>query len=753
MRLFSMEEDGANDPTHSKDQKICFLGNYPPKECGIATFTKDLVTSMNRRFNPKLRSRVIALNDPDTHYNYDKRVILDFPRNSPEHYMQMAKQVNESPDQRLVCVQHEFGLYGGGDYGENIFHFLENVQKPIVLTFHSVLPNPEKERKAVVKRIAASCSAIIVMAESAVDILSKDYGIERSKLYVIHHGTPNAPFIDSESYKKKLNIDTQKTVILTFGLLSRGKGVEHMIKSLPPLVKKHPNLLYLILGETHPEVRKHEGESYRNELTQLINDLGLENHVKFLNKYVTTPNLVEYILACDIYAFTNLEIAQITSGTLAYALSCGRPVVSTPVLYARELLAQDRGIVVNETKNPEAFTKALSQLLEDETMRKNMAEAAYAFGRKMIWSNVAAQHLKVFNRIVKLREEVTKKYPLIKLEHIKKLTDTFGCIQFARSSTPDKTSGYTVDDNARALMTAILHNNLFGSRTSFNLAKVYLAFLEQAQNLDGTFKNNFHNKEAKINEFSEDAFGRAIWSLGFTLSKTQNKKMLSKTKAMFEKAYKNINKIESLRAKAFIIMGIYYCYKKFPQKKYLEKIKQLARSLVKAYKEHSSDEWQWFEENLTYDNAKIPEALFMAFELTDGERFIDVAQSSLHFLSEISFEGDVLHPIGQNGWFNRSGKRAFFDQQPLDAAAMVHAYLAAFRATEDKHYLEKAVLAFNWFLGKNHLNQMLYDEGTGGCFDGLGKHAVNLNQGAESTISYLLARLMLEEIKKETQDI
>ncbi len=733
-----------------KDQKICFLGNYPPKECGIATFTKDLVTSMNRRFNPKLRSRVIALDDPDTHYSYDKRVILDFPRDDPEKYKQMAKIVNESPDHRLVCIQHEFGLYGGGDYGENIFHFLENVEKPIVLTFHSVLPNPEKERKIVVKRIAASCSAIIVMAESAVEILNRDYGIEKSKIYVIHHGTPNAPFISSEQYKKKLNIDTNRTVILTFGLLSRGKGVEYMIKSLPPLVKKHPNLLYLILGETHPDVRRHEGETYRNELTELINNLGLQNNVKFLNKYVTTPNLVEYLLACDIYAFTNLEVAQITSGTLAYALSCGRPVVSTPVIYAQELLAQDRGIVLKETRNPEEFTKALGQLLEDETMRKNMAEAAYAFGRQMIWSNVAAQHLKVFNRIVKLREETTKKYPTVKLNHLKKLTDSFGCIQFARSSTPDKTSGYTVDDNSRALMTSILHNKLFGSRISFNLAKTYLKFLEQAQKPDGTFKNNFHNKEAKLDEFSEDAFGRAIWSIGFTLNKTQNKKILNKATNLFEKAYKKTNKIESLRAKAFIIMGIYYAYKKDPQPKYLKRIKDLSWSLVEAYKEHSSDEWQWFEENLTYDNAKLPEALFMAFELTDVESFIEVAESTLHFLSDISFEEDVLHPIGQNGWFNRSGKRAFFDQQPLDAAAMVHAYLAAFRATEDRHYLEKAVLAFNWFLGNNHLNQMLYDEGTGGCYDGLGKHALNLNQGAESTISYLLSRLMLEEIKTQS---
>jgi len=737
----------------SKDPKICFLGNYPPKECGIATFTKDLVTSMNRAFNPKLRSRVIALNDPDSHYNYDKRVILNFPRNSPEHYKQMAETVNNSPDHKLVCIQHEFGLYGGGDYGENIFYFLEAVKKPVIITFHSVLPNPEKERKAVVKRIVENCSAVIVMAQTAVEILNKDYGIEKSKIYVIHHGTPNARFISSEQYKKKLNINTKKTVILTFGLLSRGKGVEYMIKSLQPLVKKYPNLLYIILGETHPDIRRQEGETYRNELTELINKLGLQNNVKFHNKYVTTQNLVEYLLACDIYAFTNLEIAQITSGTLAYATSCGRPVVSTPVVYAKELLDQNRGIVIKETKNPEEFTKALDKLLSNPELRAKMAEAAYAFGRQMIWSNVARRHLRVFNRVVKLREETTKKYPQIKLEHLKKLTDKFGCIQFAKGSTPDKSSGYTVDDNSRALMVAIIHNKLFNSRMSHNLAKKYLKFLEKAQEKNSYFQNNFKNENEINDKLSEDALGRVIWSLGYTINKSKNKKIIFRAKELFNKAYKKINQMENLRSKAFAIIGIYYLYKKNPEKKYFEKIKKLSREIIKEYKKNAEENWQWFEDELTYDNAKIPESLFLAYQITGIENYRDVAEKTLHFLSDITFKEDVLHPIGQNGWYTKDGKRSFFDQQPIDASAMVHAYLTAYKTTKDKHYYEKAVLAFNWFLGKNYLKQMLYDEGTGGCFDGLGKYSLNLNQGAESTIAYLLPRLILEEIKKESQDI
>ncbi len=734
----------------SKDQKICFLGNYPPKECGIATFTKDLVAAMNRRLNPKLRSRVIALNDSDTHYNYDKRVILSLNRESPEEYREMAHVVNNSPDHRLVCIQHEFGIFGG-NYGENLLLFLEELEKPVAVTFHSILPTPTAERKRVVKEIASKSSAIIVMADAAVDILNKDYDIDRSKIYVIPHGVPNVRFSPPDQFKKKLGLDG-KTVILTFGLLSVGKGIEYMIKALPPLVKKYPNLLYLVVGETHPVVRKNEGESYRNYLTQLVKDLGLENHVKFLNKYLslngTNKELTEYIQACDIYAFTNLEREQITSGTLAYAVGCGRPVVATPILYAKELLAQDRGIVIKDFRSPEAFAEALDKLLSDPEMRNNMAESSYAYGRQMTWLNIASRHLSVFNRIVWLREETTKKYPTIKLEHLKRLTDNFGCIQFAKASFPDKSSGYTTDDNARALIIAILHNHLFNSRLSFNLAKKYQNFLEHAQEKDGKFKNNFKNENEAVDTYSEDAFGRAMWALGYAINKSRNKKITEKAKELFDRAYPKIKELNSPRAKAFVILGLYYLHEKYPENRFVMNIKRLANSLVDLYNEYSSDEWNWFEDHVTYSNAKLPEALFLAYNITKNERYLEIAEKTLHFLSDIMFENDVLMPIGQNGWFNKNGKRSFFDQQPIDASEIVNAYITAYKMTKDKHYMEKAVLAFNWFLGKNHLKQILYDEVTGGCFDGLGKYAVNLNQGAESTIAYLMSRLMLEEIKE-----
>ncbi len=735
------------DTGESRESKICFLSNFPPKECGIATFTRDLVVSMNKRFNPILKSRVIALNEPTSHYNYGNKVILQINKEDPEHYRQIAREVNESKEMKLVCIQHELGMFGG-DYGENLLPFLETVDKPVVVTFHSVLPDPDKERKKIVRSIAAKSSAIVVMAQKAVDILNEEYGIEKSKISVIHHGIPSARYISPEPYKKKLGLEN-KQVILTFGLLSRGKGVEHMIRSLPPLVKKYPNLVYLILGETHPNVRRQEGESYRNHLMDIIKKLGLEKNVKFHNKYVTQKELVEYILACDIYAFTNLERAQITSGTLAYAMGCGRPVVATPVIYAEELLSRGRGIVIKDFKNPSLFTDALDQLLSDDIMRQNMAEAAYAFGRKMIWSNVAAEYLRVFNRVVKLREEITKKYPSIKLEHLRRLTDKFGCIQFAQGAIPDKSSGYTVDDNSRALITAILHNSLTGSRISHNISKKYLGFLERSQEKDGSFRNNFRNANVETEAYSEDAVGRAIWSLGYTLRNAKNKKVAARSEKLFNRSKRKIKELGSLRAKAYAINGLYHHFKKTGKPVDILKIRKLANSLLKSYEEKSTPKWHWFENSLTYDNAKIPESLFQAYSLTNNEKYLDVAEESLGFLSDIIFENDILMPIGQDGWYNKDGRRARFDQQPIDATSIVLTYLTAYKVTKDKQHYDKAILAFNWFLGRNHLKQLLYDETTGGCFDGLGKYSPNLNQGAESTISYLLARLKLEELKRK----
>lgn len=742
-----MEEKEIDSVGISDDPKTCFFSNFPPKECGIATFTRNLSKAMDKRFNPKLKSRVIAINEEGNYYNYNKNVIFEVTKEDIESYLNIAKQVNEAENIKILCVQHEFGIFGG-EYGNYLIPFLEAVTKPIVVTFHSVLPEPDEKRLKVVRAIASRCAAIIVMANIAVDILEKDYGIDRKKIYVVHHGIPNVPYQDPEEAKKILKLDG-KIVISTFGLLSRGKGVEYMIKALPNLVKKYPNILYLVLGETHPAVRKFEGEKYRNELINLVKKLNLNNNVKFYNKYLPYDEIIQYISASDIYVVTNLEKSQITSGTLIESMGYGgKAIVATPSVYAKEVLSDGRGIVIKDTHNHQYFTEAIDYLLSNPEKRKEIGRLAYAFSRQAIWPNVAFQYLRIFNDIVKLRDDITEKFHKIKLKHLMKLTDEKGVIQFSKHSTTDKSSGYTLDDNSRALITAVIHNSLFRSKISSRLAKIYLDFLENSQKPNGGFKNNHDNNEEISNPFSEDSFGRAIWALGYTIFKSRNPELKIKGEGILRRSLSYIKNIGSPKSKSFIIFGLCYYYKFFNNPKILSLITELTDSLVEKYREESSENWNWFESSLTYSNSSLSEALILAYEVTKNEKYLEIGKKTLDFLSNLMFIDGELSPIGQNGWYKRNGDRAFFDQQPLDASSMVRTYITAYKVTGEKQYYDKAVLSFNWFLGKNHLKQMIYDENTGGCFDGLGKHTVNLNQGAESTISYLLVRLMLEELKK-----
>ncbi len=728
-----------------KDSKICFLSNFPPKECGIATFTQDLVTSMNKKFNPKVKSRVIALNEESNIYNYDSRVTMEMNKDYLEDYINIAKKINRSDKIKIVCIQHEFGIFGG-EYGSYIIPFLETIEKPVVVTFHSVLPQPDNLRKNVVKFICDKCAATIVMAESAIDILNKYYGVPKNKIHVIRHGIPDTPLRDSEPYKKKLRLDN-KIVLSTFGLLSRGKGIEYMIESLPHLVEKYPNILYVIIGETHPVVRKREGEEYRNYLIDLVKKLKLQNNVKFYNKYLSLEEIIEYLLATDVYIVTNLEKNQIVSGTLSYAMGCGKAIVSTPNLYALEVLGEGRGFIA-KLQDPKSYAECVDKILSNPELKKSVEQSAYAYARSMIWSNVASSYLHLFNKVVKLREETTEKYPKIKLNHLKTLTDNVGCIQFSKLSIPDPYSGYTVDDNSRALIVATIHNKLYNSEISKELSETYLKFLEKVQDNTGEFNDIEYESKNQIRT-SEDAIGRALWSLGHLINNSNDQELVKSAKKIFNKAYPLIRENSSPRAKSFSIIGLYHYYQKYQDEEILNKVKEIVNTLIESYKEEATEEWNWFEEYLTYSNSKIPEAIFLAYNLTKNPEYLEIAEKSLKFLTNLVFVKDILYPIGQNGWYNRNGIRSFFDQQPIDASSMVQTYLTAYAVTKKEDYYHNAILAFNWFLGKNHLKQMIYNDVTGGCHDGLSKSSINLNQGAESTIEYLISRLMLEEIKKK----
>ena len=724
---------------------VLYMSTFPPRECGIATFTKDLVDSMDKKFNPALKSEVLAINDNGSSiYNYDGKVSFQLDQTDMEGYTSIAEEINGRKDIKIVNVQHEFGIFGG-NAGDHLLPFLEKVKKPIVVTFHSVVPAPDECKKRVVEHIFRKASAVVVMAKESVRILKEDYEVNDSKkIFFVPHGVPQVPF-NSKNSKEKVRLEN-RIVLSTFGLMNRGKGIEYVIESLPQIVKNFPEIIYLVIGETHPQVRKMEGESYRNSLVKLVEELGLRDNVRFYNKYLALAEIIAYLNATDIYVSPSLDENQIVSGTLSYALGCGKAIISTSTAYAKEVLAKNRGILI-DFRNPETIGNAIFTLLSDSKLREEMEKNAYELGRKMIWPNVAAEYLGVFNKVVNLREDTIKKFPALKLSHLASLTDNVGVIHHAKHSVPNRKTGYTLDDNTRALIAAVKHYNIFKSQKSLELIKTYLSFLHYAQKEDGTFHNLLdYERKFLDEEGSEDSYGRALMASGFVVSSNVPENIKATAKFIFDNAVRSVYKLRFLRAKAFSIIGLYYYFRKYKHDDIVEKVKALADSLADAYRENSANEWKWFEPYLTYSNGKLPESLFFAYSITKDKKYLEIAEESLDFLSKTLIVDGKMVLIGNKGWYRKEGERAFYDQQPVDAASMVQSFLTAYSLTKKKIYYSNAVLAFNWFLGKNSLNQMIYDEITGGCFDGLSENTINLNQGAESTISYLLARLSLEEV-------
>ena len=730
-----------------KEQRsVLYVGTYVPRECGIATFTTDLIRATARKFNPVLKSEVLAINDTGNNfYNYNEKVRLQIDESSIKDYLDAANEINQREDIKIINIQHEFGIFGG-NYGEYLIPFLDAIKKPVVITLHTVIPNPDEARREVTRSIINKASAVVVMASSAKKILNEDYGIyNNNKVFHIHHGVPQVPF-SSKNAKKKINLEN-KLILSTCGLLSRGKGIEYVIKALPALVKKFPELIYLVIGETHPQVRKREGESYRNMLAKLVDDLGLRNNVRFYNKYMTLKEITTYLSASDIYISSALDENQIVSGTLSYALGCGKAIIATPTAYAKEVLSKNRGILVG-FRDFKSVETAINELLTNTNLKKNLEKNAYQLGRKMIWPNVAAEYLRVFNKVIDLREDVIKKFPAIKLNHIISMTDNVGIIHHAKHSIPNRKTGYTLDDNARALIAAAKHYSIFKSQQSLKLVNIYLSFIHYAQTENGRFHNLFdYEKRPLDKEGSEDSFGRTLVACGYVVSSKLHENIKATAKFVFDNAVKSVERLNSLRAKAFSIIGLYHYYKRYKHADILDKAKTLADGLVHAYDANSSGEWKWFEPYLTYSNSKIPESLFLAYLMTKDKKYLEIAKKTIDFLSNTLIVDGKLMLIGNKGWYHKGGERALYDQQPVDAASMVQTLLIAHKITKKKSYYSNAVLAFNWFLGKNSLNQMMYDEVAGGCFDGLSEETINLNQGAESTISYLLARLNLEESK------
>lgn len=730
---------------------IVFLGTYPPRECGIATFTADLVRNFDELYSPREETRVVAVNNNLQTYKYPRKVVAQVSENDPDEYKLVAEKLNKMSQVKLISVQHEFGIYGAG-CGKNLLVFLKSINKPVAVTFHTVLPEPSVEQKEVMFQIIERGDRLIVMTERAKILLREVYGAPENKIRVIYHGIHPLAYNDGSEIKRGLRLSNRK-VIATFGLLSRGKGIEYAIQAMADVAKKFPEALYLVIGATHPVVLKQEGEVYRNQLIEKTYSLGLQNNVRFYNKYLSTEDLLKFLQATDIYLSLSQDPNQAVSGTLSYALGAGRPVISTPFPQAEELVTEDVGRLI-KFGTSERLADEIISILDDSAKMISLGKTAYFKTRKMTWKNVALAYMREFIELLPELGKKEKNLPPIKMRHLVKLTDKFGIFQFAVLDEPDPEWGYTLDDNARALVAVSWYYDLTKNTTAQKLAEIYLNFIKKAVDSNGGFRNYFKTKnvsQAEINNKQglEDSSARTIWALAVAVSSSLPGE-LKKTARHILESNLDFKEMGSPRAMAFMIKGLSRYYrlieKNKEEKERIEKfLTGYADKLLDLFNHHSDQSWLWFENYLTYSNAVLPEAMLWAYKITGNYHYFKAGKQSLDFLSENYFQGDVCVPVGQAGWYKKGEKKNLYDQQPEEVAALVLALRTMFDLGGEGQYQTKMYKAFNWFLGNNMLNRVMYSHLSGGCFDGLQEEEVNLNQGAESTISYLLARLALEE--------
>lgn len=727
---------------------IVFLSTFPPQKCGIATFTSDLAKSFNQLFAPAIESKIIAINsDPSIIDHYPLKVISHIKKDQIEDYKKIAQKINASPQIKLVSIQHEFGIFGG-NFGDYLLSFVSELNKPLVITFHTVLPNPEPTLKQVVQALAIRAQQVTTMTQTSKHILETMYNIPADKITVIPHGIHPTPFTPSYQAKKILGLPVDKTIVSTFGLLSRGKGIEYVIEALPKIIKQYPNILYLIIGATHPVIIQEEGEAYRDSLEQRIQELGIGDNIRFINTYIPTSQLLIYLNATDIYLATPLDPNQAVSGTLSYAMGTGRPVIATAFPQAKEDVSPEAGILV-DFKNSKQISQALIDLLSNPERQHALSKFAYFKTRNMTWANVCIAFMRTFVRYVPGLKESEKRAPKLSLRHLRNLTNDFGIIQFALLAEPDLSSGYTLDDNARALQFATLYYQQKKSKSTLKLIKIYLKFLAFVQQDNGVFENYVTAERINSNiqnehENLEDANGRALYALAITAtSASLPKDIQDKARQMYEKSIGNKKNFTSPRAIASCIksLAIFLQEEKNPQ--YLQRLIKGCDMLVHHYHANKASDWQWFEPILSYSNGSLPEALIISSKITGNQKYFSIGKKTLDFLISQTFEDRMYVPIGQNGWFKRGGHRHRFDQQPEDVTTTIAALKSMYEISHDMYYQKHAYRAFDWFLGGNVLGRIMYDQSSGGCYDGLRESDINLNQGAESTLSYLLSRLSL----------
>src|SRR6202163_2859550 len=754
----------------SLPSRIAVIGNYLPRQCGIATFTTDLCEAISAEYG-SARLMALPVNDTDQGYDYPARVRWSLSQDDPVSYQQAAEFLNFN-NIDMVCLQHEYGIFGG-PAGSHILHLLRGLKMPAVSPLHTVLREPNPDQLTVMEEIAELSDRLIVMSQLSSQFLQEIYKVPGSKIDMLPHGVPDLPFLDPNFYKDRFGVEG-KAVLLTFGLLSPNKGIENVIQAMPQILSKHENVVYLVAGATHPHILRREGDKYRASLQALAKEVGVEPQVIFHDRFVSPEEMAEFIGAADIYITPYRYEAQVVSGTLAYALGAGKAIISTPYWHALELLDDRRGALV-PFQNPDAIAQKTIELLDTPALRHAMRKRAYLFARDMVWKRAAQGYMESFARVrsdrmdtprVQFSARATPKtlnqLPTLKLSHVNALTDDTGMLQHAIFTIPNRAEGYTTDDNARALIFTVLLAQLdkdkdkdqFGKSESINpdWPFRYLAFLEHA----------FHPEKKRFRNFlgydhcwiddqgSEDSHGRALWALGTLLARCENLGLRAAAGRRSDFSPPPALEFSSPRAWAYTLLGIQEYLNSYPGDRDAQKIRcALGRRLLDLYESIHTADWKWFENVLAYGNARLSQAMLLAGSACADDRMVSAGLVSLDWLMETQrcqMNGHFV-PIGSQGFYHQGGEKARFDQQPIEAGGAVSACLEAYRVTGDSRWRDEAWRAFNWFLGDNDLQLALYDPETGGCRDGLHPDRVNQNQGAESTLSFLMALLEMRSLQ------
>ena len=739
-------------------RKIAFVGDHLPRKCGIATFTTDLLSAVQNAY-PRSQCLCASVNDIPDGYEYPEVVRFEIEEQDLASYLRAADFLNIS-DVDIVCLQHEFGIFGG-PAGGHILAMLRELKMPIVTTLHTILREPRADQRRAMEELIALSTRLVVMVDRGRQMLHDIYAAPLSKIDLIPHGIADVGFVDPTYFKDQFQVEG-RTVLLTFGLLSPNKGIEYVLAALPEVLAEFPDVVYIVLGATHPNELRHHGEAYRLSLEILAKKNKLEKHVIFCNQFVDPENLQAFMGAADLYITPYLNETQITSGTLSFAFGSGKAVISTPYWHAADLLADDRGALV-PFADAAAMAAAILRLLRDDTLRNNMRKNAFRLGREMIWSSVAQMYMHSFelarleraplsrkSLAIKTLDQKQRELPELKLAHLARMTDSTGVFQHAIFSVPNFSEGYCTDDNARAFILAVLLAEMSDEpECERGLASTSAAFLHYAFDPQrGRFHNHMSFDRRWLDEQgSEDSHGRALWALGVGVGRSQLRNFQMMAGQLFARALPALNEFSSPRAWAFGLLGIHEYLRRLGGDSQVNQAREnLTSRLMALYDRHAHADWNWFEEELSYDNARLSHALIVNGRATGQQAVLDRGLETLSWLTgQQTTQKGHLRPIGSNGFYHRGGARANFDQQPIEAQATVAACLAAYRATSDLRWYEKAQNAFDWFIGGNDLGLELYVPETGGCRDGLHIDRVNGNQGAESTLAFLLSLVEMRQ--------